>query len=267
MFRTLFCILCMFGVVFGSTYDEIVRNGNVRIGVSPSMPPFSKLNGDRFEGFEIDFARELVNQIFPSNVSITFIGVEQANRQKAVKNNDVDMLIAAYTVNDERAKEIDFSAPYFSIILSIVAKKSDGIKSEADLRGKKIAAIKNSNSDDWLKKKGHSIVYCANNNECYQKVKNGEAVGFMHNIVSTATIPIIDNEFENALNFSNLSYMDCVATQKGNNALVEKINTGIIHLSKNGFFKNKYNETFVPFYKGALDKKYFILDDIYSLMF
>lgn len=266
-FRFFLGLMFAFSLVFGSSYDEILKNGTVKIGVSPNMPPFSKYSGDKFEGFEIEFAKALSKKIFSENISITFVAVEQQDRQDAVKNNDVDMLIAAYTVNDERAREVDFSVPYFSIILSLVSKKADNIKSESDLRGKKVATIKNSNSDIWLKQKGFDVVYCLNNNECYKKVKNGEAVGFMHNIVSTATIPIIDNDFEISINFANLAFMDCVTTQKGNTVLMEKINNAIVELSKEGFFKDKYSETFVPFYRGSLDKKYFILDDIYRMMF
>ena len=52
--------------------------------------------------------------------------------------------------------------------------------------------------------------------------------------------------------------------QKGNTDLAEAVNQALISLSKEGFFKKAYNDTFEPFYKGTVDKKYFLLDDIYS---
>lgn len=267
MKKIFFVGLMLFSLVFSSDYAEILKNQNIKIGVSPNMPPFSKLSGGNFDGFEIEFAKELIGKIFQQGMKITFVPIEQSKRLEAVKQNQVDILIAAYTQNEQRAKQVDFSMPYFSIILALTSKKSQGIKTEADLKGKKIAAIENTNSDIYLKQKGYSVVYCKDNKDCWDKVKSDEAIGFMHNIVSTATIPILDSEFENSIKFGNLAYMDCVVTQKGNKSLVEKINKAIMDLSKDGFFKKKYEETFVPFYRGTLDKKYFILDDIYSLMF
>lgn len=267
MKKILFVGFMLFSLCFGSDYTEILKQNVIKIGVSPNMPPFSKFSNDNFEGFEIDFAKHLIEKVFNQGIKIQFIPVEQSQRLDAVKSNSVDILIAAYTQNEQRAKEVDFSMPYFSIILALTSKKSSNIKTQGDIKGKKIATIKNTNSDIYLKQNGFEIVYCKDNKECYEKVKNDEAVGFMHNIVSTATIPVIDQEFENSIKFSQLAYMDCVVTQKGNSSLIEKINKGIMELSKEGFFKKKYEETFVPFYRGMLDKKYFILDDLYSIMF
>lgn len=267
LFKVVLTFFVSVSFIFGANYDELLQNKNIKIGVSPNMPPFSKSTSNGFAGFEVEFAKALTSKVFPNGMNITFIGIEQSDRLNAVKNKEVDILIAAYTINDERAEQIDFSAPYFSIILSLVSKKSSNIKSKTDLMGKTIATIKNSNSDDWLKKNGINIVYCKNNMECYQKVKNDEAIGFMHNIVSTATIPLIDNNFEISIKFSDLAYMDCVATQKDSSKLLEKINSAIVELSKEGFFKKNYNDTFATFYKGMLDQKYFILDDLYSILF
>lgn len=52
--------------------------------------------------------------------------------------------------------------------------------------------------------------------------------------------------------------------QKGNTELLDFINDQLILLNKNGFFRKAYENTFVPFYKGTVDKKYFLLEDLYS---
>ena len=40
----------------------------------------------------------------------------------------------------------------------------------------------------------------------------------------------------------------------------------LIKLSKEGFFKEAYDNTFEPFYKGTVKRKYFLLDDLYNAM-
>ncbi|RKV98531.1 MAG: amino acid ABC transporter substrate-binding protein, partial [Campylobacter sp.] len=54
--------------------------------------------------------------------------------------------------------------------------------------------------------------------------------------------------------------------QKGNQSLLDFINADLIKLSKEGFFKKAYEDTFEPFYRGTADKKYFLLDGIYNML-
>ena len=38
------------------------------------------------------------------------------------------------------------------------------------------------------------------------------------------------------------------------------------NISKEGFFKKIFNESIEPYYKGTAERKYFLLDDLYSLL-
>lgn len=69
------------------------------------------------------------------------------------------------------------------------------------------------------------------------------------------------------VSIKNLGTTDFLAigVQKGNKTLLDFINDELIKLSKEGFFKKSFNETIQPFYKGHAEKKYFLLEDIYSV--
>ncbi|PSM52563.1 periplasmic cysteine-binding protein [Campylobacter blaseri] len=270
MIKKIYLIFCILVIsLSANSYQEIIDSKTIRIGVSKYMPPFSKLQDDgTFEGFEITFAKNLIQRMFNENMNIVFTAVEQSERIDVLENNKVDMVIAAFTRNDEREKHVDFSIPYFSINLSMVTPKKLNIKNIGDLQGKNILTIKNTNSDVYLQKQGKfNIVYCIDNGDCYKKMRNGEGDAFMHNIVSTATIPLLDSNYEVSIGAIGESFFDCVTIQKGNTQLLNKVNEVIISLAKEDFFSNSYNETFKPFYRGSVDKKYFILDDIYKMMF
>ncbi|WP_297574445.1 transporter substrate-binding domain-containing protein [uncultured Campylobacter sp.] len=266
MKKLLLLLLCLC-YSFGADFDEIVQNKFVRIGVSPYMPPFSMQNDNgEFEGFEIGFSKVLIEKIFGKDVEVKFIAVQQSDRSKALREDKVDMIVAAYTRNPKRARVVDFSIPYFSINLSVVTPISANIKKISDLYGKRVLTIENTNSDDYLKKVGKfKIVYCQDNKECYNKLRAKDADAFMHNIVSVATIPLINPDYEISIKQIGQSFMDCVAVQKGSTKLLSKINETIIELGQSGFFKESYNNTFKTFYRGTLDCKYFVLDDIYGM--
>ena len=52
---------------------------------------------------------------------------------------------------------------------------------------------------------------------------------------------------------------------KGNKDLLSFVNQSLIQLSKDNFFQKESIDSIDPFYKGTADKKYFLLDDIYSI--
>lgn len=262
-------VLLLFMVIFlyGDVLDDIVANKQIKIGVSNYMPPFSQYTSNgKFEGFEINFSKELVSKMFGDAVDITFVGIEQGERLEVIKSGKVDMVIAAYTRNDEREKYADFSMPYFSINLAVLTPKSSNIKDMSDLVGKKILAINETNSETYLKKSGKfNIIPCSDNKDCYNKLKSGEADAYMHNIVSVATIPILDPDYEVSIKSVGESFMDCVVVKKDSPKLISKINDAIISLSSQGYFRNTYEQTFKPYYKGSLEAKYFVLDDLYKM--
>ena len=254
------------GVASANTLDQIKSSKVLRIGVSEHMAPFSVLQSDgSFEGFEIDFAKEIAKAILGDEGRIEFVGVPQKERLDYVKDNKVDLLIAAYTRNEKRAQVADFSVPYFSINLSTVSKRSAGIKSIEDLEGKRIAVIGESNSDVWVRKNPNiTPVPCQNNKDCYDKVNRGEADAYMHNIVSVASVPVLDLNFEVSIPKIGETFFDCVVTQKGNRDMLQLVDQKIFELSQAGYFDKKYDETIGPFYNGNVPKHYFLLDDLYS---
>ncbi len=249
-----------------NSLKEIKSKDVIKIGLSRYMPPFSKVNdnGD-FTGFEVELARKIASKIVSPKGKILFFPIEQEDRLNAVKSNKVDLLIAAYTRNDERAKQIDFSLPYFSINLATTSLKSKKIRTEGDLVDKKVLVIPNTNSDIYTKKKGISQVFCRDNGECFRRLKAGEADAYMHNIVSVAAIPLMNPEYELGIKQIGNVFMDCVTTQKNNKELLEKVNSIILELAKEGFFRKNYKNTFEPFYKGTVQSKYFLLDDLYNM--
>lgn len=268
MKKFLSLLVIAFAFTFANTLDEIKASKTLRIGLSDKQPPFSKLNPDgTFEGFEVEFAKEVaaaVAKVVGNDLKVEYIPIAQADRFKAVKENRIDLLIAAFTRTAARAKEADFSIPYFSITLGTTSKKSLAIHKQGDLNGKRVLTIEDSNSDIWVKKNPNIIhVPCKNNMDCYEKLRNDEGDAYMHNIVSIATIPLMSDEYEIGIQRIGEILFDCVVSQKGNKKLLSIVDNKILELADKGYFKEKYDETFEPFYKGTVESKYFILDDLY----
>ena len=262
-------LLSMIAGLFADSLDEIRQNKHIRIGVYEAEPPFGKqLDDGSFEGFEVELAKILADRIFGENDgSIEMIPVTNEVRFPMLQKNEADMIVAAVSVTEDRKTLADFSMPYFSVNLGILSKKSSKIASLQEFTDKKLGVLAKTTGEVFANKKGLNAVYCNDSIDCYKKVKSGEIDGYVNNNLFVYAYPILDDSVE--VNLGNLgdTVFLAVAVQKGNESLLNFINEQLIELSKQGFFKKAYANTFEPFYKGTVNKKYFLLDDLYNSFF
>ena len=256
MKKSFFLVLLSAVFVFANSLSEIKQSKLIRVGVYESEPPFSKLGEKGFEGFEVELANALAGKIFGSaGGRIELIPVTNEMRFPMLQNNQADMMIAAVSVTEDRKGNADFSMPYFTVNLGILTKKSSNIRKMS----KKIGVIRKTTGEAYMKKDdGYNLTYCNDSVDCYKRLKNGEIDGYCNNNLFVMVYPIVDSNVE--VNIKNLG--DNVFL--GNAELLDTINKGLIALSKEGFFKKAYENTFESFYKGTVDKKYFLLDDLYN---
>ena len=121
--------------------------------------------------------------------------------------------------------------------------------------------------DNYLKKEKFSNVsYCKITSECYAMIRDGKADGYINLNITVLAYAVVDDTLE--VPFQNFGKPDFIGigVQKGNKELLDFINAELVKLSKEGFFKKAYQDTFEPFYRGTADKKYFLLDGIYDLL-
>jgi len=99
----------------------------------------------------------------------------------------------------------------------------------------------------------------------YDMLKQGKADAYVNDNLIVLAYSIIDDNLEVAIqNLGNPEFLG-IGVRKGNTELLDLINKELVTLSKQGFFERSYDETFKPFYQGAADKKYFLLDGLYAI--
>ena len=68
-----------------------------------------------------------------------------ANREPFIQDGKVDIVVATYTINDDRKKIVDFAGPYFVAGQTILVKKDNtDINGPDDLAGKKVCSVEGS---------------------------------------------------------------------------------------------------------------------------
>lgn len=259
-------------MLFANSLEQIKTSGNIRIGVSEDFAPFSSKNADgNYEGFEISLANKVIEGIsnnLGSKIGITFVALDPSDREKALEDNRVDLVFSNITKTPKREELIDFSIPYLSSTIAAVTKKKDHIKSISDLENKRVLCLKGTVIEKFLRQKGfNNIIDCKNTMDCLVKLQNNVADAYVRTNITIAQFPLLDNTLEMSLDSigGNVDYT-AAGIQKGNKELKKAVDDEILKLSKTGYFKELYSSTLEPFYKGTIDKKYLLLDDLYSNM-
>ena len=126
----------------------IQDRGVLRVGVKADVPKFGFKDPktEEFEGFEIDLAKALAKEILGDESKVEFTAVNAKTRGPLLDNGEIDMVLATFTITEERKKTYNFTDAYFVDHVGLLVKKDAGIKSLADLDGKKIGVAQSSTS-------------------------------------------------------------------------------------------------------------------------
>lgn len=135
----------------------IVDRGVLKVGCKTDIPNFSLQNTGtgEYEGFEDDLAYEIAGALFGCTADeakkdklVEFQGVTAKTRGPLLENGEIDLVIATFTITDERKETYNFSTPYYTDAVGLLVNKDSGIASIADLDGKIIGVAQSSTSQD-----------------------------------------------------------------------------------------------------------------------
>jgi polar amino acid transport system substrate-binding protein len=91
---------------------KIIKRGVLKVGINPDFKPFSFLDAHKKRvGVDIEIATLLAKEL---GVKLQFVEPSAFSELMPMLNNgNIDIIIAGMTRNFERAKQIEFSTPYF----------------------------------------------------------------------------------------------------------------------------------------------------------
>ncbi len=126
---------------------------SLKVGVRDDIMHFGYLNPNtgKYYGLEIDLAEALAEKLGYDSVEYTSVNPE--NRKDTLLDGEVDCLIAAYSIEESRLENFDFSPAYYTDYSSIMVEKSTMIQSMEDLVGKKVGVLDGANTAPKLSQK------------------------------------------------------------------------------------------------------------------
>lgn len=136
--------------------ERIKETGRLLVGTRFDQPLTGLRNAatGRIDGFDAEVARIIAQRIFGSveeGRNLEFVETLAKSRTQYLSNDEVDMVIATFTITPQRMQEVDFAGPYFMANQDVLVKDDSPIHTIADLAGKKVCAAKGSTSSQRLK--------------------------------------------------------------------------------------------------------------------
>lgn len=127
----------------------------IKVGIKFDQPGLGFKKSGTYEGFDVDVARYIANQLGYTDAEIEFKEAPSKQREAMLQNGDVDMILATYSITDERKKAVDFAGPYFIAgqDLMVRADEVGTIKGPQDLNGKRLCSVTGSTSAKVVKEK------------------------------------------------------------------------------------------------------------------
>ncbi|MDR0410622.1 MAG: transporter substrate-binding domain-containing protein [Treponema sp.] len=132
--------------------DHIHKAGVLKVGVKSDVPKFGLLNPatNQYEGFEIELAKLIAKQLFDDPNKVAFTAVTAKTRGPLLDNGDIDLVIATFTITEERKLTYNFSTPYYTDAVGLLVKKAAGYTGLKDLNGKIIGVSQSATTRDAI---------------------------------------------------------------------------------------------------------------------
>ena len=236
------------------TVDEIKESGTLKIGVFSDKNPFGYVdNNGEYQGYDVYFAKRLAQDL---GTELELVSVEAANRAEYLITGKVDIILANFTVTEERAEKVDFALPYMKVALGVVSPESAPINTEADLENKKLIVVKGTTAEQYFTENpynGLELVKFDEYNEAYSALQDGRGDAF-----STDNTEVLAWAMQNPGFTVGIESLGSLT--KGNDTLLTYINDEITALADENFFHNDYDATLADVYGPAVDKENLVVE-------
>ncbi|WP_379132665.1 cysteine ABC transporter substrate-binding protein [Paenibacillus sp. sgz500958] len=231
-----------------ASIDQLKKNDKIRIGVFADKPPFGYVDADgKNQGFDVYIAKRFAKDLLEDESKVEFVLVDAASRVAYLESNKVDIIMANFTVTDERKEKVDFANPYMKVSFGLVSPDSAPITSLEQLeeKGQKLIINKGSTAETYFAKEYPDIEQLKFDSftEVFSALKDGRGAAIAND--NTELIAWAKSNPGYTVTIPTFGGQDTIApaVAKGNTELLNWINNELDSLGKEQFIHQAYKET------------------------
>ncbi|MDD6189294.1 MAG: cysteine ABC transporter substrate-binding protein [Clostridiales bacterium] len=235
------------------TVDEIKSSGKVVIGVFSDKAPFGYVDENgAYQGYDVYFAERIAKDL---GVTVEYVSTDPASRVEYVATGKVDIILANFTVTEERAQQVDFALPYMKVMLGVVSPDNALITDVEQLNGKNLIVVKGTTAETFFEKNYPEVKLQKYDEyaDAYNALLDGRGDAFSTDNTEVLAWALSNPGFTVGIDALGNADTIAPAVQKGNTTLLDWLNKEIEALGTENFFHADYAETLASVYGAAAD--------------
>ena len=231
------------------TLDEIKESGKINIGVFSDKNPFGYVDENgKYQGYDVYFAERIGQDL---GVEINYVSTEAASRVEYLETGKVDIVLANFTVTEERAEKVDFTLPYMIVALGVVSPEDAVITDLSEIGADdQVIVISGTTAETYLEKNYPDIKLQKFDTYATAKTsfENGTGVAWANDNTEVIAYAIENPGY--VVGIPSLGSQDTIApaVSKGNDSLANWLNEETVKLGEENFFHADYEATLIGTY-------------------
>jgi glutamate transport system substrate-binding protein len=162
----------------GSKMAELVDAGKVTVGTKWDQPGlgFKDAASDIPTGFDVEIAKLLVADLCmdPEDTdAVTWEETISDNREPYLQEGRVDLVLATYSITEERRAIVGQTGPYLVTGQQILVTEDSDIQGKEDLQGEEVCSATGSTSIENVEAEGMVPAAAPDYSQCVEDVLNG----------------------------------------------------------------------------------------------
>lgn len=242
--------------------DDIKKSGVLRAAVFDSNPPFGFVDAKtkKITGLDVEYAEAIAAKI---GVKLELVPTNPANRIPLLASGKADIVAANFTITEERAKQLDFSHPYFATGARLIARKGK-LTSPEQLAGMRVGVDKGTTMEILLRTQYPKTTLVAYDDTplAFAALRNGNVQAISQDdaklIALLAQAP--DKDKYEISPFALSREYQGIGVPKGEARLLAMVNDTLTQLEKSGQAQKIHERWFGPTTKAPLPRDFKIGD-------
>jgi polar amino acid transport system substrate-binding protein len=224
----------------------MIEPGKLTTCTHKPYEPFQFDQGGTTVGFDVDLV-DLVAKDLGVQQKIFDTPFEGIQSGEALNSKQCDVAAAAMTITDTRKQNMDFSDPYFDAEQALLVKSGSNMADLASLRGKKLGVQQGTTGEEYATKNkdanGYEIVQFEDLALQETAVKTGQVDaaindnGVFYSFAKQNPDTRVSTEFVTGDKYG-------IGIQKGNTALLQKVNESLKKARESGEYDRIYEKWF-----------------------
>lgn len=228
--------------------EDIKSKGKLIMGTNADYPPFefhALIDGkDVISGLDIEIAKYIADDL---GVELEIRDMDFNNLLGGISTGMLDIVIAGMNPEPEREKQVSFSDIYYEVNLSLLVRKDleKAFETEDDLIGTSIGVQIGTTQEDIANEiKDAKVVSLKTNSDAVMNLKTNKIESALLETIVAESFANTNDDIKMVENLiiKTESGGSAIATQKGNEELVQYLNEKIAEMKEKGLIEKWMKE-------------------------